>query len=170
MKSEAEQLLQRNDVSFFSKALAVQAVQVSIGWIKAFQLTRGQPHILQVCWEADSDPSSCFKTASVKDIREGGSAGLLAVGTLPNHGKKLCSASIAVSATYDLHLLRQSLGYRHFWLPHCPGTPPQKSWLCTAPIHSGSQQNRLRVRIWGDPKKSAVGPLLAYEPTLRKIQ
>ena len=87
MKSEAEQLLQRNDVSFFSKALAVQAVQVSIGWIKAFQLTRGQPHILQVCWEADSDPSSCFKTASVKDIREGGSAGLLAVGTLPNHGK-----------------------------------------------------------------------------------
>ena len=38
MKSEAEQLLQRNDASFFSKALAVQAVQVSIGWIKAFQL------------------------------------------------------------------------------------------------------------------------------------
>ena len=37
-----------------------------------------------------------FKIASLKDILEGGSAGLLAIGTLPNHGKKLCSASNAV--------------------------------------------------------------------------
>jgi len=58
-------------------------------WLdQCFQRTRGQPHFLQVCWDADFlILSPVFGMLSVKGIREGGSTELFAVEIPPGHDK-----------------------------------------------------------------------------------
>jgi len=70
-------------------------------WLdQCFQRTRGQPHFLQVCWDADFlILSPVFGMLSVKGIREGGSTELFAVEIPPGHDKNVETLQVLKNGT-----------------------------------------------------------------------
>ena len=150
-------------------------VSVSNGWIKAFQRTRGQPHFFQVCcmggwfWFVVLFSKLHHWKTSLKGDR----LDCLPLGPFRTTGKNCVPLPMLwiVSAMYDQLLSRQSLGYRHFWLLHCPEILPPRSWLCMAPIWWQPTELVIpRVRILGGSTQLTIGPLSACGPTLQRIQ
>jgi len=84
LKREIEQRLLQDNESFFSEALGYKS---QLAGSKLSSSLEANPTFSKRAGRLILIRRPVFKIASVQDIREGGSAGLLAVGTLPNHGK-----------------------------------------------------------------------------------